>query len=189
MQIIEITVSYEATQSLSGYCNVRPGIRITARLDDGENHREVEEALLVEARATVHREIDEALVRDGQPPRYYTGPRYRVEYNSETRQVAILPDTEAAYRTLLTMGNWLSHFSIKPTRQMSADQVRAVAVRLADHLSDETETYTLVDCSDGGLSRLAIGHPTQTEARMDAYLSDGPDHDSDGDDDESEDKA
>ncbi len=155
--ITEITVSYEATQSLEGYCDVRPGIRITARVDDGQDPQEVKLYLFNEARHIVHDEVDAALIRDGQPPRYYIGPRYSVGYNRETHQVAIVPDEKTG--DLWDM-DFVSHPVIRPARKMSPDQAMDVAERLADYIGDKAENiYTIVDCSDGCLGRLATQAP------------------------------
>jgi hypothetical protein len=191
MQITEITISYEATQSLSGYCNVRPGVRLTARLEDGEEYVEVRQSMLDEARAIIHAEIDDALIGDNQPPKYYSGPRYSIGYNMKTRQIAIVPDEMTG--DLWEM-NFVAHPAVRPSRQMSADQARAVASRLAAYLSRAENVYTVVDCSDGDLTRLSQAVTEQTEpgpgnpATDPTKLNDDfdfePDEDGDDEDDE-----
>jgi len=154
MQITDISISYELTQSLSGYCNVKPGIRLSAHLDEGENSEAVKLALLDEARVFVQDEIDQALIADDQPPRYYAGPRFMVMLNSESRRVVILPDQNELMHTLPGPGNWVHSFNVRPGRGMRLDQAHDVAVRMA-----ASHIFPVVDCHDGDLSRLADGAP------------------------------
>ncbi len=78
MKIEVVTVGYGVTQSLAGYCNVKPSISLTASVDEGEDEEQVQAALLERAQAFVHELVDDALEADDLPPRYYDGPRYRV---------------------------------------------------------------------------------------------------------------
>jgi len=160
MQIIEITVSYEATQSLSDYSNVRPGIRLTVRLDEGDDPVIARQTLLDEARTIIYQEIDDCLFIDGKAPRYYNGPRYRVEYSRERRWVVILPDDDDLYQKLFELGDdWCSSRDMRPSRGMRLDQAYTVAARL---VADNAEKqYVVVDCSDGDLSHLATVPPGQ----------------------------
>ncbi len=144
MQITEITVSYEATQSLSDYSNVRPGVRLTAVLVGHDDPTAVQQTLLNEARSIVQEEIDDCLIADGKAPRYYDGPRYQVVYNRETRIVAILPN-ETKPIDLPGPGAWFH----KTFRRMRLDQARGIAQDLAqDH------DWRLIDCHEGDLSPL-----------------------------------
>jgi len=161
MQITDISISYEATQSLSNYSNVRPGIRLTAHLDEGDSPETVKATLLDEARTMIHEEIDDALIADGQPPRHYIGPRYRVLYERQAHIVVILPDDDDTYSRLPSPGDWVSSSGVRPSRQMRLDQARDVAARLAAYMG---EGSSIVDCYDGDLSRLVVPEPGDPNA-------------------------
>lgn len=78
MKIESINVQYSQTQSLSGYCNVRPGLGLTVTLEEGDNPDDVRDQVLRDLKARVRAEVDEALEQDGQPPRYFDGTRYKI---------------------------------------------------------------------------------------------------------------
>jgi len=145
MQIIEITISYEATQSLSDYSNVRPGIRLTVRLDEGDDPVITQQALLNEVRTIIHKEIDDCLIADGKAPRYYMGQRYQVVYNMERHIIALLPD-ETKPVDLPGPGSWFH----EAPRRLRLDQARRIAHRFAGD-----REYQVMDCCNGDLSHLA----------------------------------
>lgn len=76
MKIETITAHYSLTQSLSGYCNVRPGLSATAALDEGDDPDQAMDDLVAQLKKKVRGLVDEALEQDCQPPRYFDGQRY-----------------------------------------------------------------------------------------------------------------
>lgn len=152
MKIIEITISYEATQSLSDYSNVRPGIRLTAALGENEDYEIAQMQLLSEAKSVVQSEIDRCLILDGKAPRYYAGPRFQVLHSRELHVIVIMPN-EADYHLLPGMGTGWYHAGV---RKMALDQARRVAADLSGQ-----NGFAVVDCSNGDLAGLAQFMPAQ----------------------------
>ena len=150
MKITEITVSYEATQSLSDYSNVRPGLRLTATLAENDDYVIARQSLLAEARAVVESEIDRCLIADGKAPRYYIGPRFQVMYSRDLHVIIIMPN-EASPNLLPGFG-WYHH----AVRRMSLDQARQVVRELAAQ-----NGFAVLDCSNGDLSGLAKFVPSE----------------------------
>jgi len=150
MNIIEITVSYEATQSLSNYSNVRPGMRITATLGENDDYVIARQSLLDEARAVVESEIDRCLIADDKAPRYYTGPRFQLLVNRQMSLIVILPNE--ANPNLLPGKSWYH----EGVRRMSLDQARRL---MTEHVA--LTGCTGVDCSNGDLSQLSEFVPAQ----------------------------
>lgn len=146
MDVVEIGVEYSATQSLEGYCNVRPSVRLVARLGEGDDPERVRAALMAQARQMIHDEVDEALIADGQPPKHYAGPRYSLWRERDTNLITVVPD-EVREQDL--PGNWWRWGMAKSARNLRPDQARGLAEELA-----QRHKLTLIDCSDGDLSRL-----------------------------------
>jgi len=78
VNITEIRVSYGRTHNLGNYSNVRPEVQLVAALDAGEDPAEARAALMAQARAFVHEEIDLALEGSDQAAVFSDEPRYRV---------------------------------------------------------------------------------------------------------------
>lgn len=83
MKITEITVTYGLTHNLGNYSNVRPDLRLTAVLDEGEDAEGAIEQLYQRARAFCEEAADLALEQDGQRAHFSTEPRYRVQRTAE----------------------------------------------------------------------------------------------------------
>ncbi len=156
MNIIQITVSYGATQSLPEYSNVKPSLTLTAALDQGEDVALVEAQLWEHARTAVHAQIDQALEANGKPAKYDPAPRYQVlrtywnqwDHRGETKPpqyVIIAPDALTLDRGAYSQG------LIVDSSKLRYAHAQKVAAEL---LGDKDEGYTLIDCADGDLSRL-----------------------------------
>lgn len=167
MQRTKIVVGYQHTHNLGNYSNARPSITIEATLDEGEDVEAAKAQLAAEARAYVHEQIDQALEHDGQPAKFSTEPRFRLERTvdatfggwNEPRRTAAVPerllvilpvgmslklrDTGGDTKTWWTSqgGDW---------HKMRLASIRRVA---AEWLEAEP-AYRLIDCSDGDLSKL-----------------------------------
>jgi hypothetical protein len=160
MNITQITVSYGETQSLPEYSNVKPNLTITATLDEGDDAQAIEAELWAQAKNAVREQIDLALEANDRAAKWSGEPRYQVlrtywnhwEHRGEEKPpqyVVILPneinvDREAYGQKLVHAG----HYESRKLRL-------AHAQRLGQTALDENEGYTLIDCSDGDLSRLA----------------------------------
>lgn len=105
MIITQVTVSWQQTQSLPEYSNIKPGLTLTAQLQDGDNVDEVVLALRDQARRFVEEHIDEALERNDIPAKFSHDPRFDVYVHGRgtDRKVAIVPsgtfDAKQFYRT------------------------------------------------------------------------------------------
>jgi hypothetical protein len=158
MNITQITVSYGETQSLPEYSNVKPSITLTATLEDGELHEDVEAELWAHAKYQVHAQIDLALEANDRPAKYDPAPRYQVmrTYNDPYGPragalkvpivVVVLPDdTDPKDR----FGVPFVHAGYANSSNLRYDH----AMRLARKAAIEN-TADLIDCADGNLDRL-----------------------------------
>jgi len=91
MNITEISVSYEETCSLPGYNNVRPGLRMTAIVEEGETADMVKNRLMKQVRYFVRDEVDQALMDNGKAPKYYEGQRYKIVHSNQRKIILIVP--------------------------------------------------------------------------------------------------
>lgn len=156
MKITQITVSYGETQSLPEYSNVKPNLTLTATIEPEDDPTQVEFELWAWARDSVHAQIDAALEANGKPAKYSTEPRYQVlrtywnqwDHRGETKPpqyVIIAPD-----ELKLDRGAH-SQRLIVDSRKLRSAHAQKVAAEL---MGDKDEGYTLLDCSDGDMSRL-----------------------------------
>lgn len=76
MRMTQVEVVYSYTYNLGNYSNVRPSIKLTAELAEGDNEAEVRRELMESARHQAEAEIDRALEQQGSVPKFYPGPRY-----------------------------------------------------------------------------------------------------------------
>lgn len=166
MNITQITVSYGETQSLPEYSNVKPNLTLTAVLQDGDDPTEAEQLLWSQAKAAVREQIDLALEANGKAAKWSTEPRYQVmqtywsEYEHRGEQkppqyVIIAPD-----------GPKLDRGAYSQRLILDTSKVRAAHAQKVAHelLGDPDEHYTLIDCSDGDLSRVAAALPPPAPA-------------------------
>lgn len=104
MNITQITVNWQQTQSLPEYSNIKPSLSLTAQLQDGDNVDEVIIQLRDQARSFVQEHIDEALERNDVPAKYSEDPRFDVYVHGRgtDRKMAIVPsgvfDAKQFYR-------------------------------------------------------------------------------------------
>jgi hypothetical protein len=73
MKINDIHVGYEETCSLPNYSNVRPSIRFSATVEEGEDPEQVRDQLLEKAKTAIRSEINEALKLNNCEPKYFQG--------------------------------------------------------------------------------------------------------------------
>jgi hypothetical protein len=157
MQITQITVSYGETQSLPEYSNVKPSITLTAVLNDGEDTVTIEAELWQHAKTAVREQIDLALEVNNIPAKYSTDPRFQV---LKTRSVSYydrdkieLPKLVAIIPNETKLDDRFVHAGWRDSRKLRYGH----ALRLAAETAEEG--YTIVDCADGDLSRLAAALP------------------------------
>lgn len=163
MKITQITVSYGETQSLPEYSNVKPNLTVTAVLDERDNPAAVEAMLWEQAKESVHAQIDAALEANDKAAKYSDEPRYQVmrtywnqwDHRGEEKPpqfVVILPNDVSLKG--VAYDQKLVHFGPGESRKLRyAHALRNAQQVLAD--KDE-DSYTLLDCADGDLSRLAV---------------------------------
>lgn len=163
MNITQITVSYGETQSLPEYSNVKPNITITAMLDAGEDIAIIEAQLWSQAKAAVREQIDLALEANNIPAKWSTEPRYQVlktRTNSYyDRGKAEPPKLVAIIPNALKLDDRFVHAGYHDSRKLRAGH----AARLAAAVAEE-QGYTIVDCSDGNVSRLLALLPEEVKA-------------------------
>jgi hypothetical protein len=161
VKIKEIEVQYSITQSLREYNNVRPGVRLLAALEEGDDPEQVCAELLQQARATVQAEVDDALEANGQAPRFYEGPLYEILWNRRAKVIAVFPhDLD---RADLPGGHyaWERPWGSEDMGNLRLPMALSTMRRRANQSSAD---YLCVDCSDGDLSRLpAMEQPGASE--------------------------
>lgn len=80
MNITTISFSVSRTVSLREYSNVKLGITLDADLADGDDLHQALNALRDVAQGYVEEECNQALEFEGQPAKFYRGPRYKILY-------------------------------------------------------------------------------------------------------------
>lgn len=142
MKVHQVSVTYSETCSLPNYCNVKPTISITAEIGPDDDYDTVYESLMREARDAVQYEVDKALEAADRPPKYWRGSRYYAALSYERKTVAILPTT---ITTPLAYRNFYD---------VPFGMTRAYAIERVGRLMQTMGGYTLIDCTDGDLSKL-----------------------------------
>lgn len=147
MEITQVTVSYARTESLSNYCNIKPGVTLTATVQEGDDSKVVRNLLFGQAMDAVHQLVDDARERDGMRPKFYKGTLYRSWYNANRNCVVLAPETAV----LPNESNWkyVDHWHSRATASR-AHQARENAL-------ERTAEYpgcVFVDCSDGNFDTL-----------------------------------
>lgn len=160
MKLTTITVSYGETQSLPEYSNVKPSITLAAVLSDNDDPTEAEALLWAHAKQSVQEQVDAALEQNDRSAKYSQEPRYQVmqTYHDRYNQprdyvpppivVVILPNAIELDR---------KRFSVSFVHSGNGDSRKlryAHAMRIAERVAQEKGTTTILDCSDGDLSRL-----------------------------------
>lgn len=155
MKITEISVSYEETCSLPGYNNVRPGVRLTAQVED-EPANAVAVLLMDQARSAVREEIDFALMCAHKAPKYFDGQRYKIVYSWQRRICLVIPQEHDAPDdfSVVMAGDC-------DTSELLLSQAREYAERYATLRSDAT-CYTIVDGDYSALPELPMPIPAKS---------------------------
>ena len=172
VNITQITVSYGETQSLPEYSNVKPAITLTAVLNDGDDLALVEGELWTQAKNAVREQIDLALEASNIPAKWSGEPRYQV---LKTRTSSYYERGKIELPKLVTI---IPNALKLDDRFVGASwqDSRKLRYRHAQRIADETaaDGYTIVDCSDGDLSRLMAllpEEPVKVPQKVDAYVS------------------
>jgi hypothetical protein len=143
MKITEIKVRYGRTHSLTNYANVRPEVEYTVELGDDDQNmdRITVNDLMTQAKEFVHKEIDRALEDNYQPPKFYTGPRFKAGFSHIREAIAIVPqETELP-----------PDFYYRP----SAEQMRLIIIEeIAREMAKNFGGYLVYDCSSGDITEL-----------------------------------
>jgi len=124
--ITKLTVSYQQTENLGDYSNVKPSVTLEIALTEDDNIDF--ETRLAEAqervRRAVEREVDDALEDHGKPARYSMEPRYALftRYqkvrDSGLRDVAVIGPIDAAYPG---MSRSYKNFRLPAIRRIAAE--------------------------------------------------------------------
>lgn len=91
MRISSIAVEVKETVSLPGYCNTSHCVRYEAALDPSDNAEKMYRELLALAKFKVYHEIDKALEREDEPPKFHMGNRFDVLSSHRLKRVAVVP--------------------------------------------------------------------------------------------------
>lgn len=137
IQITSVQVHFTWTWNMGDYSNIKPGVTLTASVEDGQDPAEIAAALGRMARTFVAGQIDETLEAEGRRPYFYQGPRFTVAVHPKDKLAALLPSELVS--NLHGAWDWKVHES------------RPAVAR--QHYSG-LDGYTGFDCSDGDLSRL-----------------------------------
>jgi hypothetical protein len=70
---------------------VKPSLSITVEVGEGEDIEQVVDALNTVCQGHVEDQIDAALMGDGQPPKFYAGPRFKLLFHKQLRFFAVVP--------------------------------------------------------------------------------------------------
>lgn len=166
MKITQITVHYGETQSLPEYSNVKPALTLVASLDEDENPVVAEAALWEHAKQSVHAQIDLALELNGKPAKYDPAPRFQV-MRAYTPAYGRKPGDPDPPIIVVVFPNEMrldkEQFSNRFVHANYGTESRklryAHAMRVAQEVFQHEQGATLIDCSDGDLSRLAAALP------------------------------
>lgn len=151
MQITEITASWTETANLGNYSNVKPSLTLKATLAPGEDRVFAELELMIECKAFVQEQVDQALEREQQAAKYSTDPRYDICYSGYRTKIAVL----VPHGTLVD----------------GAGRIRE-NFRYAAALAYLAELYgeaTWFDCADGQIERAVLAI-AKAEAARDAKI-------------------
>jgi hypothetical protein len=154
MKITSVTVEYGLTENLGDYNNVRPSVRITADVLEGEDPDDVFGELWERAEDEVKEGVNQALEAHGRPALYHEGPRF--DAVRAGNNVFVIPSKHGLDREVESWLYWLR--GEKGHRYEHA-------LELAEVMADERGTV-VVDCSDGGLSPVVaafLAHRKQRE--------------------------
>lgn len=142
MLIERVTVTYGRTWNMGNYSNVKPEVTVTAVLQDGDDPLAVQAELQQYAQGQVEAIIDQALEQQGDAPEFFTGPRFDVILARDAKLAAVIPSG----LELHLPGAWA--------------KLPAVVSRFrhlkALEAATRYDSYTLIDCADGDLSRLPL---------------------------------
>lgn len=166
MQIKTVTVSYNRTHSLGNYSNVRPGISLTAELEEGDDPEAAKAALLYDARAFVEEMIDQALEAEGEHAKFSREPRYQVITTTTVgggwsrdpvqeppeRLAIVLPNLPGLERQRRDDGLSRSWWTHPTTNSRKLRLVHALAV--AEEYMASREGYRLIIAVDGDRSQI-----------------------------------
>jgi len=133
MNIESVTVGLSLTESLPDYCNVRPSLNVTARLEPGEDAAAVVASLDAQVRAYVEGQVDDALEAAGRAPKYYHGPLYSLLFWRERHALVILP-ADVEHHTL--PGKWYTQY----------DKARLETARRRAAREAAENDYQVLDC-------------------------------------------
>jgi len=158
VKITQVTIGYGETQSLPEYSNVKPSATFTATIEDGDDLWEVEQQLWDLAKGAVRAQIDATLEFHGKPAKYDPSPRFQVMRTywnkwenkgapEPPRIVVVFPNEMDAPKDIDAR---LVHAGYGESRKLRY----AHALDVARGVVQDNEGYTIVDCSDGDLSRL-----------------------------------
>lgn len=92
MSIKGITISRSETYNLGDYSNVRPEIRLTVDLGEGDDPAAVIAALTAQCRHYIHQEIDAAREERGKPALHTTEPRVSLFKWEDMKAILIIRD-------------------------------------------------------------------------------------------------
>lgn len=164
MNITQVTVSWQQTQSLPAYSNIKPGLTLTAQLQDGDNIDEVIVALRDQARSFVETHIDEALERNDVPAKYSEDLRYDVFAHGRgpDRKVAIVPSGVFDAKQF-----WRVHSGHRIGKAISFAQAeRQQGGWLRTYISPEiAELIAIDDALDAERAARLVEHQAQQAAR------------------------
>jgi len=150
MWVTEIEVGFEAMQSLKENCSVRSSVRLVARRADGDDLPESHRWLQDKARKMVEEEIDITLMREGSPPRYCDLQWVEAVWCDELKVMAVVPALVA--RCNQPGEERGRHWNSGGAPGTDLETVMAYA---RSHVDTAGPGWSMVDCSDGNLLRLA----------------------------------
>lgn len=136
MTITKLIVSYQETENLGNYSNVKPSVTVEVTLTEDDNLDERLTAAQALVRDAVQRQVDDARETHDHAPRYTTEPRYALFTRYDKRPdglpaVAVIGPVDAAYPGL---SRSYKGFRLPAIRRLAAERERETL--LVDTLLD-----------------------------------------------------
>lgn len=124
MHITKITVSYQETQSLGDYSNVKPSVTLEVALTEGDDFETSFAAAQAIVRRAVQGDVDDALEAHGRPARYSTQSRYTLftrhrRVKNGLPDLAVIGPADAAYHPSLSRA--YRNFRLPAIRRLAAE--------------------------------------------------------------------
>lgn len=149
MKVTTIEFEFGLTQNVGDYSNVRPSVKMTAELDEGDTPWASLAELSDLVIDRIHCRTDDELELNGHQVKYYAGPLYQVQHSKVRGCVVIVPaGTELPQeQNWKERDSWSSHIY----EGNFPSNMRLGTAQRAANLLAQNRDYLLIPCPDGDL--------------------------------------